>query len=258
MKSLNIALSLGLVLGGCSTRPPKKIINSPFPPSAPGLTIPNAHVMQIQSKGAVIRGQSPHGKVSELKETGVTQILIFKDGSDGRVNALTKELKSVGFHDSQIHKIPFKWKDLPPFREACQQTVKALNLLIQASRDPSQKIYFHCTAGEDRTGYLAGLLRMVIQGWSKEKAFLDEMCEYGYGAADPTKPTLISETLDRGLTPLFIQMATAIETQKIRPSNLNTLNCDSPPPATASVSQFSCKPSEKLKVRRDPRNMLEN
>ena len=57
------------------------------------------------------------------------------------------------------------------------------DLVLQALRvmaDPGNRpLLIHCKHGADRTGALVALYRVVVQGWSKEKAVL-EMNEGGY------------------------------------------------------------------------------
>ena len=56
-------------------------------------------------------------------------------------------------------------------------------LVLQALRvmaDPSNRpLLIHCQHGSDRTGALVALYRVVVQGWSKQKAVL-EMNQGGY------------------------------------------------------------------------------
>lgn len=55
--------------------------------------------------------------------------------------------------------------------------VAALNL-IQSSTTP---VLIHCLHGSDRTGVIIAAYRMVIEGWSKEKAIEAFLAaEYGY------------------------------------------------------------------------------
>jgi arylsulfatase A-like enzyme/protein tyrosine/serine phosphatase len=52
---------------------------------------------------------------------------------------------------------------------------------LDITTDPSAKpVFFHCLQGEDRTGVMAAVYRMQVQGWSEEMA-LAEMKEFGFG-----------------------------------------------------------------------------
>jgi protein tyrosine/serine phosphatase len=58
-----------------------------------------------------------------------------------------------------------------------EDVVRVLRIL----KDPERGPYLvHCQHGADRTGTMIAMYRMVIQGWSKEKA-VDEFVNGGYG-----------------------------------------------------------------------------
>jgi protein tyrosine/serine phosphatase len=54
--------------------------------------------------------------------------------------------------------------------------VQALRIMVDPANRP---LMVHCQHGADRTGALVALYRIVVQGWSKEKAVL-EMNQGGY------------------------------------------------------------------------------
>jgi tyrosine-protein phosphatase SIW14 len=56
--------------------------------------------------------------------------------------------------------------------------------LLKLTQDPaSRPVLIHCAMGELRTGFFCAIYRMVIDGWSVEKA-IEEMEKYGYALAD--------------------------------------------------------------------------
>ncbi len=55
--------------------------------------------------------------------------------------------------------------------------IKALKIIIAAQK--KGPVLVHCQRGADRTGAVMAMYRIVIQGWSKQKA-LDEMEHGGY------------------------------------------------------------------------------
>lgn len=56
--------------------------------------------------------------------------------------------------------------------------IRVLHVLEDAQKNGS--VLIHCKHGRDRTGLMAAMYRMVIQGWSKTEA-LNEMRSGGYG-----------------------------------------------------------------------------
>ena len=53
-------------------------LSSPFPSTVKGITINNTH--QVGSFNKIYRGQAPLGKIEQLSDFGITDILIFKRG----------------------------------------------------------------------------------------------------------------------------------------------------------------------------------
>lgn len=177
---------------------------------------------QVDREGQVFRGREPKKAVGELKDLGVTDVIIFKNDVRGEVAREKEDLKGLGIRH---HHIPFLWKDLPSLPEACRQTVKALRIMKRVKR-AGGKVFFHCTAGEDRTGLLAGIYRMLTDGLSKTSAFETEMCRHGYSDANPGKPAFVVSSIEKGLTPLFLEMARLVETGRLRQNTLEYAACD--------------------------------
>lgn len=57
------------------------------------------------------------------------------------------------------------------------QVIKFLQIVTDNQRTP---VLVHCQHGADRTGTMCAVYRIVVQGWTKEKA-LEEMIEGGFG-----------------------------------------------------------------------------
>jgi protein tyrosine/serine phosphatase len=58
------------------------------------------------------------------------------------------------------------------------QVIKALRAIQTA--EAKGPVLMHCKHGSDRTGLMAAMYRVVVQGWSKEDA-LNEMTQGGFG-----------------------------------------------------------------------------
>ncbi len=203
MKNLIVLLSVLLLTVTANAG-----LKSPFESSVEGINIPNTH--DVEGDGTILRGMAPFGHINELVAADVTDILIFKNQTRGEVDKEIKLLKEAGYSSDNIHHIAFKWKGFESYQVACEQTIEALQIMKRVW-EKGGKTFFHCTVGEDRTGYLAGLWRMMSAGWTKNEAFEGEMCENGYGHGNPQKPWKVYGAIRKDLTPLYIAMAGLVE-----------------------------------------------
>jgi len=177
--------------------------------AADGLTIGNS--FQVDKDGQIFRGKEPKQLVSELPNIGITDVLIFKNQVKNEVATEIADLKELGIRS---HHIPFRWKELESTEIACGHVVDALNLIAQ-TKMRNGSIFFHCTAGEDRTGMLAGLYRMLEENLKMGQVFRSEMCARGYSDGNPNKPATVSGAIQKELTPLFMAIAKKIEARAV-------------------------------------------
>lgn len=174
------------------------------PSTVPGVGIRNFHKFAAEA-GTIYRGAQPTGKENEAAAIGVNSVLIFKKPVRSDVDKEIQRWKQLGFDETQIHHIPAEWQGQDPAQD-CEFAVAALQLMKQALETPDSQLYVHCTAGEDRTGLLMGLTRVLREGWTVDQAFRNEMCAYGYSEGNPHKPAHVTDKINRGLTPLFLRL----------------------------------------------------
>lgn len=217
MKKLIVILTVLLTLSANAG------LKSPFKSSVEGINIPNTH--DVEGDGSILRGMAPFGHINELAKADVTDILIFKNQTRDEVDKEIALLKEAGYSSKNIHHIAFKWKGFESYKVACEQTIEALQIMKRVWENGG-KTFFHCTVGEDRTGYLAGLWRMMSAGWTMTEAFQGEMCENGYGHGNPQKPWKVYGAIRKDLTPLYIAMASMVESGKLSYDNLDVSLCN--------------------------------
>lgn len=218
-------------------------LKSPFPSTIPELSTPNSHY--VDNENRLIRGMAPKGEkgVQELKDFDVEQIIIFKKQTRKEVDKEIQHLNAIGYKDSQIHHIPFRWKGFESRQIACEQTIQALKIMQAQRIKPNGKVFFHCTVGEDRTGHLAGIFRMLDQNYTRDHAFQEEMCENGFGRGNPRKPWKVYGSIRKELTPLFLYMAQLVEEGKIDINNLDESVCQDDREILEATPK--CRPSSK-------------
>lgn len=194
--------------------------------------IGNAHSLHPENR--VIRGAEPLGHAKTLAKNGITDVIIFKKETKTEVSDEVAELRAAGFSSEKIMTIPFAWKDVKDFETPCKQSIRALQMIRDVLKSSDRKIYFHCTVGEDRTGLLAGLYRMVFENWDVEKSFGAEMCYHGYADGNRKKPKNVAETVDRNLTPVFVRMAYLVKLKKLTAEKIDESVCNEDPLASAT------------------------
>jgi len=183
------------------------------------LTIANSHT--VDSTGSLFRGREPKKLVSELPSIGITDVIIFKNDTRGEVGKEIQALESLGITS---HHIPFRWKEYSSVQLACEQLIDAMTIM-RDRREDGGKVFFHCTAGEDRTGTLAGLFRMMDEGLDRDTVFKEEMCERGFIDGNEHKPYYVTNAIQKELTPIFIAMARQIDKGYLSLQNLDKKVC---------------------------------
>lgn len=224
--------------------PPKCLLNLEklnLEDEVAGLTLGNTHEV-YEGKGKLLRGHEPAKDAKQLTDIGVTDVVIFKHDNKGEVAKEIEDLKKLGIPEERITAIDMPWKDIEDMKDPCRKTLQAMNAMLAVAATPGRVGYFHCSAGQDRTGMLAGLLRMITAGWTAEKAFVSEMCAHGYGFGDTTRPANVSKAVETNLTPIFLQIASQIEGQGLAlTSKLSPSLCTSKPKTELDSSRFKCK-----------------
>lgn len=187
--------------------------------------IANANSIQnffsVDETQNVFRGREPGRNIEELQRLEITDVIVFKNDTRGEVEKELSELEEVGIIG---HHIPFYWKDIPSIQVACEQVIEALTI-IKKARESDGKVFFHCTAGEDRTGLLAGIFKMLDEGVDQQTAFQEEMCAKGYSDGNARKPKSVTGAIEKGLTPLFIEMSRMIERGELSMKKLDKKVC---------------------------------
>jgi protein tyrosine phosphatase (PTP) superfamily phosphohydrolase (DUF442 family) len=203
-------------------REPENELISPIAGSLRGVTIANAH--QVDAEGYVFRSMAPklESDYAELRRLGIASVLIFKNDRDGTVQQEMDRLNAAGILAEHI---PMEWMDYRDFQEPCELTIAALKFLL-AARSEGRKVLAHCTVGEDRTGYLAALYRLLTENQDAKTLFLEEMCERGYEQGDAAKPfTPFVPKMRLALTALYARMAEWIRRGEISATNLDARVC---------------------------------
>ncbi|MFC1522154.1 phospholipase D-like domain-containing protein [Elusimicrobiota bacterium] len=216
---------------------------SPFKSTVKGLNIPNSTQLRTDPGARIIRGMAPRNEedILDLLKIGMDEILIFKEASRDEVDSEYGQLTSRGFPAGRIHHIPFRWRHVKSFKVACTQTVDALKIMRDAER-AGRTLFFHCTVGEDRTGYLAGIYSLLKDGKDARSVFKTEMCENGYGSGNPKKPVeRVVVPIRKELTPIYLSMAYYVKQGALSLDKLDASVCTAEPSSEKVSAMFDAK-----------------
>ena len=160
MKTLRYLLAilmLGMALAGCAG--PRSIMG-----------VPNFVEMD---KGVYRGGQpSPDGWIA-LKKLGIKTVIRLDKPEEGANDE--EQAKELGIEVVVASVPPSKWSERYeyPSPEKVEKAIKAMS-------DESQRsVYVHCLHGQDRTGFVVGIYRVLHDHYSKEQAY-KEMLDNGF------------------------------------------------------------------------------
>ncbi len=108
---------------------------------------------------------TPEG-VANLRKMGVRTIIDLRDEES------PGEAESCKENGIKYLKFPMSGHETPD-----DKTVNKILGIIKDAKDP---VYVHCSAGKHRAGTIAALYRTRIQGWSGERAWVEQK-SYGFG-----------------------------------------------------------------------------
>lgn len=150
----------------------------PHRPATWAAAVPSQHLSNFyQLDAKVYRSAQPSQQgFEELQLLGIKNILNFRHYHSDDAGGI------FGFH---LYRIKMDAGDI-----TTEQVVEALRI-IKGAEGP---ILIHCWHGSDRTGLIAAMYRIVVQGWSKDAA-IDELQhgEYGYHALYQNIPEFIRQ-----------------------------------------------------------------
>ncbi len=118
----------------------------------------------------IYRGPRPDQEYdwAELKRLGIETILNLEDDMEAvereRVKAESLGMQFINLPMSEIK------------RPLSLRLNKAVSIIWDKRLQP---IFVHCLHGQDRTGYVIAALRMVVHGWTFERAY-QEAKDYGH------------------------------------------------------------------------------
>lgn len=133
---------------------------------------------------------TPEG-FKQLSEMGVKTIINLR-GEDPR---------HQGFDRALVESYGMQWIYLPMhafWRPTDAQVTEFLTLVLDPKRAP---VFLHCRQGEDRTGALVAVYRVVAEGWEPRRAY-NEAREMGLSPWNPLLRRLVLRDAREKFAPL--------------------------------------------------------
>ena len=163
---LAILAAASLAASCCSDSPPPPPANAARPDAAPAPELGVPHAFKVGD--GVYRGSQPtKEQLASLRKAGVKTLVSFRTSKPDREAATAAGLTVV--------EIPIE-ADL----ESDPPTDGQVKLFFDTLLDPAKRpVYFHCLHGKDRTGTMAAVYRVEVDGWSNEEA-IAEMKRLGF------------------------------------------------------------------------------
>lgn len=156
------------IIPGCGSDEPKPTATTTQKPIAQRLPGVAGLDNLARVNPSLYRGAQPTDEgFRQLKSMGVKTVIDFRS-----YHSTKKQVEAAGMTPVEL---PLKadFGSVPPTDEE----VKAFfGVVLDPARQP---IYIHCAFGKDRTGTMAAIYRMEMDGWSPDEA-LQEMEAFGY------------------------------------------------------------------------------
>jgi protein tyrosine/serine phosphatase len=149
-------------------------------------SIPNSGV--VIEHGIYRGGQPDADDLAKLAALGVRTILKLNTHDLEREKAACDRLGLRLVH------LPTKAETIAS-KKSCRVVARALAVLEDRDNWP---VYVHCEHGRDRTGYIVGVYRMRVDGWSWPEVDR-ELARYGHQARERSAYPAITRGLERGL-----------------------------------------------------------
>lgn len=126
----------------------------------------------VVAEGQLYRGSQPDAdEIENLYRRGVKTIVKINTADLAMERSATSEL------GIRLIEIPLNARTVGT-SSSCEQVERAYSAMTDPLNWP---VYVHCDHGRDRTGFLVGLYRERVQGWTFQPVS-DELAAYGHDA----------------------------------------------------------------------------
>jgi|GEM_PF-6356668 len=132
----------------------------------------------LQVSHGLYRGPQPGEKgIQKLADKGIKVIINLKQDSEKRVKKYKNMAEKCGLDPEDYHNLPFNHFDKPD--KDNNKKIKEIFKIIEDAEEANKPVYIHCQHGEDRTGMIIAIYRVIKQEMPIEDA-VKEWQDLGY------------------------------------------------------------------------------
>ena len=183
-------VAAGAFAPGCTTPEPATAATETGRPVAERLTGEPGLENFARVNSTLDRGAQPTTEgYQRLRELGVKTVITFRSAHSPRAQIEAAGMTSV--------EIPLSANLLGAKPPGDGEIQRFFDVVLDPERQP---VFIHCMAGKDRTGTMAALYRIEIDGWSPEEA-AEEMRLFGFHAYFQDLNRFVAAYRSRGLGP---------------------------------------------------------
>ena len=200
---------------------------SVFPSTFADVSTPNTHITHKNGYTLILRGGTPRNSddLKSLIDFGIHKILIIKNETKNEVQNELAALNELNFPQKNVIRYKFLWKNFTSFKNQCEMTLDILKE-IEKSVDNKQSTYFHCSVGEDRTGYISVLWKIYQNPNLKfDDLFNNELCDHGYEGANPNKGARNVMEIRAYTTKMLLLMFNTLKQASEKNTSLSDIQC---------------------------------
>lgn len=116
--------------------------------------------------------------------------------------------------------------------------------MLSTAEKNNHKLFLHCTVGEDRKGYIAGLFKLYhnASNESLDEIFTYELCDKGFEVGNPKKIFHVAQKVRESLAPAFLGMSELIIANRGKKLTKNL--CKKLVIPKVDFKKYSCKQSK--------------
>jgi len=178
MPRLFAGLSIALFLTGCAT-----VRDDSVATASPGPLSVATAMHELQHTGAPARFAKVHDRLYRGGQPSAEHLRLLHSLGVTKVVDLRRERLDLRRAErATARELGIEFVELPFFGVFGADPEFLTRAIQELHTDDGGAVYVHCDNGRDRTALVVALYRVVVDGWSLERAWQREVLAYGHAA----------------------------------------------------------------------------